>query len=71
MSSKSKNGFVQFCYHQKRQDPSLSTLSLPQLVERCSPLWDSLTPGEKANFKRSVRSQTNRKSMFKSITPPF
>ena len=56
MSGKSKNGFIQFCHYQKRVDPSLSSLSLPQLVERCSPLWESLSLAEKGSFKRSVQS---------------
>ena len=55
-SNKSKNGFMQFCHHQKRLDPSLSDLSLPQLVERCSGLWESLSLAEKGSFKRSVSS---------------
>ena len=51
-NKKTKNGFMDFCFHQQRLNASLSKASVPQLVEKCAPIWDSLTAGEKTNFKR-------------------
>ena len=47
-----RSGFMDFCFHQQRLDSSLSSLSIDQLVVKCSPLWNSLTATEKNNFKR-------------------
>ena len=55
-NKKSKNGFMDFCFYQQRLDASLSKFSVPQLVEKCSPIWEALTPGERMNFKRLVSS---------------
>ena len=51
-NKKTKNGFMEFCFHQQRVNASLSNSSVPQLVEKCSPIWEALSPGERSNFKR-------------------
>ena len=47
-------GFMDFCLHQQRLDRAMADLRPAELVERCSPIWDSLTLTEKNSFKRQV-----------------
>ena len=45
---------MDFCLHQQRLDRAMADLRPAELVERCSPIWDSLTLTEKNSFKRQV-----------------
>jgi len=51
------NGFFQFCRQKQRDNPSWSTLSPPELVDQCSPLWTGLSVEERSRYTKKCREE--------------